>query len=49
MQWKYAPLSHKGRLPNVALQLTADSKESRLLAALAGAYYDGSAAAELWR
>ena len=37
------------QLPNVTLQLTADCKESRLLAALAGAYDDGSAAAELWR
>ena len=36
-------------LSNVALQLTADSKELRRLAALAGAYYYGSAAAELWR
>ena len=34
---------------NVALQLTADIKELRLLASLAGAYDDGSAAAELWR
>jgi hypothetical protein len=36
-------------LSNVTLQLTADIKESRRLAALAGACYYGSAAAELWR
>ena len=37
------------RQSNVTLQLTSDIKELRLLAALAGAHYYGSLAAELWR
>jgi hypothetical protein len=43
------PRASARRRPNVALQLTGDAKELRLLAALAGAHNDGSLAAELWR
>jgi hypothetical protein len=42
-------LSGSRGMSNVALQLTSDVIELRRLAALAGAYYYGSLAAELWR